>query len=136
MDSEVPVSKKHPVTQKPILVVKHFLFRMNLFFLSFICLVLQTVVMSHVSCVCAQSCLTLCNPVEMGNGHGLLFVAYQAPQTMEFSRQEYWSGLPFPSPEDLPNPGIKPVWMYLFTQKCRVKDEKDDSWFIFVRCLL
>ena len=72
----------------------------------------------------------------MGNGHGLLFVAYQAPQTMEFSRQEYWSGLPFPSPEDLPNPGIKPVWMYLFTPKCRVKDEKDDSWFIFVRCLL
>ena len=27
---------------------------------------------------------------------------------MEFSRQEYWSGLPFPSPEDLPNPGIEP----------------------------
>ena len=27
---------------------------------------------------------------------------------MGFSRQEYWSGLPFPSPEDLPNPGIKP----------------------------
>ena len=35
-------------------------------------------------------------------------VAYQAPQSMEFSRQEYWSGLPFPSPEDLPDPGIKP----------------------------
>ena len=35
-------------------------------------------------------------------------VAYQAPPSMEFSRQEYWSGLPFPSPEDLPNPGIKP----------------------------
>ena len=34
-------------------------------------------------------------------------VAYQAPQSMEFSRQEYWSGLPFPSPGDLPNPGIK-----------------------------
>ena len=32
-------------------------------------------------------------------------VAYQAPPSMEFSRQEYWSGLPFPSPEDLPNPG-------------------------------
>ena len=28
---------------------------------------------------------------------------------MEFSRQEYWSGLPFPTPEDLPNPGIKPA---------------------------
>ena len=32
----------------------------------------------------------------------------QAPLSMEFSRQEYWSGLPFPSPGDLPNPGIKP----------------------------
>ena len=35
-------------------------------------------------------------------------VAYQAPVSMGFSRQEYWSGLPFPSPEDLTNPGIKP----------------------------
>ena len=35
-------------------------------------------------------------------------VAYQAPQSMEFSRQEYWSGFPFPSPGDLPNPGIEP----------------------------
>ena len=35
-------------------------------------------------------------------------VAYQAPQSMEFSRQEYWSGLPFPAPGDLPNPGIEP----------------------------
>ena len=35
-------------------------------------------------------------------------VAYQAPPSVELSRQEYWSGLPFPSSEDLPNPGIKP----------------------------
>ena len=35
-------------------------------------------------------------------------VAYQASQPMEFSRQEYWSGLPFPSPGDLPDPGIEP----------------------------
>ena len=35
-------------------------------------------------------------------------VAYQAPLSMEFSRQAYWSGLPFPSPGDLPNPGIEP----------------------------
>ena len=35
-------------------------------------------------------------------------VAHQAPPSMEFSRREYWSGLPFPSPGDLPNPGIKP----------------------------
>ena len=34
-------------------------------------------------------------------------VAHQAPQSMGFSRQEYWSGLPFPSPGDLPNPGIE-----------------------------
>ena len=36
-------------------------------------------------------------------------VAYQAPPSMGFSRQEYWSGLPFPSPGDLPNPGIEPT---------------------------
>ena len=42
---------------------------------------------------------TLCNPWT---------VAHQAPLSMGFSRQEYWSGLPFPSPGDLPNPGIKP----------------------------
>ena len=35
-------------------------------------------------------------------------VAYQAPPSRGFSRREYWSGLPFPSPEDLPDPGIKP----------------------------
>ena len=34
--------------------------------------------------------------------------ACQAPLPMGFSRQEYWSGLPFPSPRDIPNPGIKP----------------------------
>ena len=46
--------------------------------------------------------------------HVLLFVtlwtvAHQAPLSMEFSRQEHWSGLPFPSLGCLPNPGIKPV---------------------------
>ena len=35
-------------------------------------------------------------------------VAYKAPLSMEFSRQEYWSRLPFPSPGDLPHPGIEP----------------------------
>ena len=39
----------------------------------------------------AQLCLTLCDPMSMG-----------------FSRPEYWSGLPFPSPEDRPDRGIKP----------------------------
>ena len=36
-------------------------------------------------------------------------VAQQAPLSMEFSRQEYWSGLPFPSPGDLPDPGTEPA---------------------------
>ena len=36
-------------------------------------------------------------------------VACQAPLSMGFSRQEHWSGLPFPSPEDLPDPGIEPA---------------------------
>ena len=45
--------------------------------------------------------------------HGRLFetlwtVAYQAPPSMGFYRQEYWGGLPFASPGDLPKPGIKP----------------------------
>ena len=38
-------------------------------------------------------------------------VACQASLYMEFSRQEYWGGLPFPSQGDLPNPGIKPGWI-------------------------
>ena len=46
-------------------------------------------------CVPRQSCSTLCDP------HGL-YVACQAPLSMEFSRQEYWIGLPFPSSGDLP----------------------------------
>ena len=36
-------------------------------------------------------------------------VAHQAPLSMEFSRQEYWSGLPFPTSGDFPNPGIEPL---------------------------
>ena len=36
-------------------------------------------------------------------------VAHQAPLSMEFSRQEYWSGLPFASPGDLPDPGMEPA---------------------------
>ena len=35
-------------------------------------------------------------------------VGYQAPPSLGFSRQEYWSGLPFPSPGELPDPGIEP----------------------------
>ena len=53
-------------------------------------------------CVCVlviQSCLTHCDPMT---------IAHQVPLSMEFSRQEYWSGLSFPTLEDLPDPGIEP----------------------------
>ena len=46
----------------------------------------------------AESCPTLCYPWTL---------AHQAPPSMGFSRQEYWSELPFPSPGDLPDPGIE-----------------------------
>ena len=51
-------------------------------------------------CSVAKSCLTLCDP------HGL--VAHQAPRSMGFSRLEYWSGLPFLSPRDLPDSELEP----------------------------
>ena len=47
-----------------------------------------------------KSCLTLATPWTV--------VACQAPLSMRFSKQEYWSVLPFPSPGDLPDPGIEP----------------------------
>ena len=36
-------------------------------------------------------------------------IAHQAPLSLDFSRQEYWSGVPFPTPGDLPNPGVEPT---------------------------
>ena len=36
-------------------------------------------------------------------------IAWLAPLSMEYSRQEYWSGLPFPTPRDLPDPGTEPT---------------------------
>ena len=54
------------------------------------------------ACVClaAQSCLTLCN---------LMDYSMPALLSLGFSRQEYWSGLPFPAPGNLPDPGIEPA---------------------------
>ena len=48
---------------------------------------------------CCLSMMSLGDPMDL---------AHQAPLSMKFSKQEYWSGLPFPSPEDLLNPGIEP----------------------------
>ena len=79
------------------------------------------------ACLCSSTS-TLCDPMNVAHqaplwnfpgrntrvkslSHVQLFgtpwtVAYQAPLSMEFPRQEYWSGLPFPPPGDLPNTGI------------------------------
>ena len=57
-------------------------------------------------CVCVCVCVQSFGPVQLFATPWT--VADQAPPSMEFFRQEYWSGLPFPSPGDLPNPGIKP----------------------------
>ena len=51
-------------------------------------------------CSAAQSCSAICGPMDD---------SLWAPLPMEFSRQEYWSRLPFPSPGDLPEPRIKPA---------------------------
>ena len=67
------------------------------------CQVFPLWILGFCTTCCAQSlqlCLTLCN---------LWTVAYKAPLSMGFSRQEYWSGLPCPPPGDPPNPGIEPV---------------------------
>ena len=53
----------------------------------------------HAAAQSLSLCLTL-NPKEL---------SHQAPLVMEFSRQEYWSGLPFPISGDLPNPQIEPM---------------------------
>ena len=61
------------------------------------------VLLSHSTVLVAQLCLTLCDPVDCS----------PPGSSRDFSRQEYWSGLPFPSPGDLPNPGIKPGFLAL-----------------------
>ena len=65
----------------------------NVYMKLLICI--KLLLLSHFSCV--QLCATLCT------------TAHQAPLSMGFSRQEYWSGFPFPSPGDLPNLGIEPM---------------------------
>jgi len=57
----------------------------------------------------AKSCPTLVTPWT---------VAHQAPLSMGFPRREYWSGLPFPSPGDLPNPGTEPSSPALQADSC------------------
>ena len=66
--------------------------------------VLHMEVLTLHACSLAQKCLILCNPTDCSP---------QAPLSMGLSRQEYWSGLPFPPPGDLLDPGIEPVYPVL-----------------------
>ena len=79
------------------------LFKSNHNFLSLCIFILRCRFSNCYQCVCAQEF-----------SHVQLFetpwtIAHQAPVSMEFSRQKYWSGLPFPTSEGHPNPGIEPA---------------------------
>ena len=66
-----------------------------------------------------QSCPTLCDSMDC---------SHQASLSMEFSWQEYWSGLPFPSPEDLPEPGIKHGFPALQTDSLPTESPGKPPW--------
>ena len=72
----------------------------------------------------AKSCLTLVTSWT---------AACQVPLSMQFSRQEYWSRLPFPSPGDLPNPGIKPFAYFPFLDYKKAFESKE---YLILNCLL
>ena len=81
--------------------------------------------LSSVLC-CVASCVQLFVTPET--------VAHQAPLSMGFSRQEYWRGLPCPSPGDLPNPGIEPrsgVIRRLIPSELSMMHQLTNSFFFF-----
>ena len=86
-----------------------------------------TAALENSVCVCGtslQPCLT----------RGTLWtVARQAPLSMGFSRQEYQSGLPFPSPRDLPDPGIEPTSPALQADAFTTSISIGNSKFIFIK---
>ena len=67
--------------------------------------ILNLELIGRITCVCV--CVCVSRPVVSDSATPWT-VAYQKPQSMGFSRQDYWSGLPFPSPGYLPGPGIEP----------------------------
>ena len=84
-----PLFADHPLCDHPLLGIGTILF--NPWLLKY---------NSGIGRVCAQSGPTLCDSMDY---------IRQAPLSMGFSRQEYWSGLPCPPPGDLSNPGIEPA---------------------------
>ena len=78
-------------------------------------------------CVCVCACLCVCC-VRLFAVQWT--VAHQTPLSMELSSQEYWSGLPFPPPGDLPNPGIRFFTIWAIRKLCYIELR------FFLRCLL
>jgi len=81
-----------------------------------------------------SSCLSVCVCMCESLSRVQLFVtprtvAHQASLSMEFSRQEYWSGLPFPSPEDPPSPGIEP-WSPADSLPFELQGSPPAVWFL------
>ena len=76
------------------------------------CIYVSVLIILYFSPLCVMEELTLWWEVKLLSPVWLSAipwtVAHQAPPCMEFSRQEYWSRLPFPFPEELPDPGIEP----------------------------
>ena len=56
-------------------------------------------------------------------------VVHQAPLSMDFSRQEYWGGSPFPSPGDLPDPGTEPMSLALAGRSFTTESPGKACWF-------
>ena len=80
---------------------------MNFFFFFFAMLCSLQDLNSLHACLVAQSYLTLCYPMEYSPEITPMDFRLQAPLSLEFSKQEYWSRVAIPG--DLPNPGIKPT---------------------------
>jgi len=73
-----------------------------------------------------DACMLRCS--VMSNSATPWTVARQAPLSMGFPRQEYWSGLPFPSPKDLPEPGIEPMAPELQVDSLRRNPSINSNW--------
>ena len=88
------------------IIVHNFGTFLHIFALTWTCLVASSSVPLCTGCVlCVHENINHCRVRLLATPWT---VAHQTPLSMGFPRQEYWSGLPFPSPGDLPDPGIKP----------------------------
>ena len=76
------------------------------------------------------ACLCVLSHSAVSDSAILWPVAHQAPLPVRFSRQEYWGGLPFPSPGDLPDPGIEPRSPVLQADALTSEPPGKPKWYI------